>query len=158
MFFDSCSSHDELAETLTDCLRFCEDCVITSKTVIIFPNDKPWITKHVKTYLNKKKYAFMRGDKTEVRELDKEVGRKAKLAKLAYKDKVEEKLKVGNAKDAWRGLNTMIGRKKNKQQAIKADNPRGLANELNRLQTRVDVTDFSNERDIVCNSLVPSPV
>ena len=100
----------------------------------------------------------MRGDKTEVRELDKEVGRKAKLAKLAYKDKVEEKLKVGNAKDAWRGLNTMIGRKKNKQQAIKADNPRGLANELNRLQTRVDVTDFSNERDIVCNSLVPSPV
>ena len=100
VFFDSCSRHDKLAETLTDYLPFCEDCVITSKTVIIFPNDKPWITKHVKTYLNKKKYAFMRGDKAEVRELDKELRRKAKLAKLAYKDKVKERLKVGNAKDA----------------------------------------------------------
>ena len=36
-----------------------------------------------------------------MRELDKEFRSKAKLAKLAYKDKVEEKLKVGNAKDAW---------------------------------------------------------
>ena len=42
----------------------------------------------------------MRGNKAEVRELDKEFSRKAKLAKLAYKDKVEEKLKVGNAKNA----------------------------------------------------------
>ena len=38
-----------------------------------------------------------------MRELDKEFRRKAKLAKLAYKDKMEEKHKVGNAKDAWRG-------------------------------------------------------
>ena len=43
----------------------------------------------------------MRGNKAEVRELDKEFRRKAKLAKLAYRDKVTEKLKVGNAKDAW---------------------------------------------------------
>ena len=111
MFFDSCSSHDELAETLTDYLRFCEDCVITSKSVRMFPNNEPWVTKDLKTYLNKKKYAFMRGNKAEVRELDKEFRMKAKLAKLAYKDKVKERLKVGNAKDAWRGLNTMMGRK-----------------------------------------------
>ena len=87
MFFDSCSSHDELAETLSDYLRFCEDCVITS--VIIFPNNKPWVTKELKIYLNKKKYAFIRGNKAEVRELDKEFRRKAELGKLAYKDKVE---------------------------------------------------------------------
>ena len=55
VFFDSCSSHDELAETLTDYLPFCEDCVITSKTVRIFPNNKPWVTKDLKIYLNKKK-------------------------------------------------------------------------------------------------------
>ena len=32
IFFDSFSSHDQLAETITDYLRFCEDCPITSKT------------------------------------------------------------------------------------------------------------------------------
>ena len=69
VFFDSCSSHDELAETVTDYLRFCEDCAMTSKTVRIFPNNKPWVTKELKIYPNKKKYAFMRGNKAEVREL-----------------------------------------------------------------------------------------
>ena len=59
VFFDSCSSHDELDETLADYLRFCEDCVITSKSVRIFPNNKPWVTKDLNTYLNKKKYAFI---------------------------------------------------------------------------------------------------
>ena len=92
-----------------------------------------------------------------MRELDKEVRRKAKLAKLAYKDKVEEKVKVGNAKDAWRRLNTMMGRK-NKQQTVKTDDPRGFANELNRFDARFDVTDFSSERNNVCRSLLPSPV
>ena len=115
------------------------------------------VTKDLKTYLNRKKYAFMRGDKAEMRELDKEFRRKAKLAKLAYKDKVEERIKVRNAKDAWRGLNTMMGRK-NKQQTVKTDNPRGFANELNRFYARFDVTDFSSERDKACRSLVPSPV
>ena len=76
-------------------------------------------------------------DTAEVRELDREFRRKAKLAKLAYKDKVEERIKVRNAKDAWRGLNTMMGRK-NKQQTVKTDNPRGFANELNRFYARFE--------------------
>ena len=76
VFFDSCFSHDEQAETLTDYLRFC------NIKVRLFPNNKPWITKDLKTYLNKQKYAFVRGDKAEVRELDREFRRKAvKLAK-----------------------------------------------------------------------------
>ena len=99
----------------------------------------------------------MRGNKAEVRELDKEFRRKAKLGKLAYKDKVEEKLKIGNAKDARRGLNAMMSRKNN-QQTVKTDSPRGFANELNRFYVRFDVTDFSSERDNVCRSLVPCPV
>ena len=70
---------------------------------------------------------------------------------------MEEKLKVGSAKDAWRWLNIMIGRE-NKEQTIKTDNPRGFANGLNRFYARFDVTDFSREHDNVCRSLIPSPV
>ena len=97
----------------------------------------------------------MRGNKAEVRELGKEFSSKAKLAKLAYK--VEEKHKVGNAKDAWRGLNTMMGSKIN-QQTVKTDDPCDFANELNRYYARFDVSDFSSEHDNVCRSLVPSLV
>ena len=127
VLFDSCSSHHQLAETVTDNLRFCEDCVRTSKTVRIVLNNKPWVTKDLTIYASKKKYAFMSGNKAEVRELDKESGRKAKLAKLAHKDKVADKLKVGNAKGAWREFNTIMSRK-NKQQTVKTDELRGFAN------------------------------
>ena len=69
-----------------------------------------------------------------------EFRRKAKLTKLTYRDKLEEKLKVGNAEAAWMGLNTMMGRK-NKEQTIKTDSPHGFANKLNRFYARFDVTD-----------------
>ena len=75
-----------------------------------------------------------------------EFRRKARLAKLTYRDKLEEKLKVGNAKAAWMGLNTMMGRK-NREQTIKTDNPCGFANKLNRFYARFDVTDFSRKHD-----------
>ncbi|KAL1023838.1 hypothetical protein UPYG_G00046960 [Umbra pygmaea] len=39
-----------------------------------------------------------------------ELRRKAKLAKIDYKNKVEQKLISGNAKEAWQGLNIMMGR------------------------------------------------
>ena len=122
VFFDGCSSHNELAETRTEYYR-------------IFLNNKPLETKDPKTYQNKKKYAFVRGNKAEVRELDKKFRRKAKLAKLAYRDKVENSLKVGSAKDGWRWLNIIMGRK-NKGQTIKTDNPHSFASELNRFYAR----------------------
>ena len=42
----------------------------------------------------------------KVKELNKEFRKKVFLAKLEYKNKVERNLSVGNAKDAWKGLNT----------------------------------------------------
>ena len=74
-------------------------------------NNKPWITKELKTYLNEQNPAFIRGYSAEVRELKREFRRKAKVDKLADKDKVEEKLEMGNAKTAWKELNIMMGRK-----------------------------------------------
>ena len=84
--------------------------VIQTKTVRIFPNNKPWITKELKCILNEKKRAFLNGDCTSIRGLNKEFRSKLNLAKLQYKDKVERKLLCGNASDPWKGLNMMIGR------------------------------------------------
>ena len=61
--------------------------VIQTKTVRIFPNNKPRFTKELKGILNEKKHAFLNGDCTLVRGLNKEFGSKLKLAKPQYKDK-----------------------------------------------------------------------
>ena len=79
------------------------------------------------------------------------------LAKLEYKNKVERNLSVGNAKDAWKGLNTMMGRNQQQKPLTSAD-PSALANDLNRFYARFDTQDFSDECNILCESLISCPV
>lgn len=35
----------EAAETITDYINFCVDCVVTKKEIIVYPNNKPYITR-----------------------------------------------------------------------------------------------------------------
>ena len=112
VFIDSCSVNpDEIADTVMSYIQFCEHNVIQMKTIRIFPNNKPRITKYLTFMLNQKKLAFLQGDVASVRNLNKEFRSKVKMAKLQYKNKVEHKLLSGNASDAWKGLITMMGRK-----------------------------------------------
>ena len=64
----------------------------------------------MKICLVQKKAAFLQGDTLRVRELEKEFRRMARLSKISYKNKVEQKLTSGNAREAWQGLNIMMAR------------------------------------------------
>ena len=153
---ESCDSYDELADTMTSYVQFCENIVIKSRDVRIFSN-KPWLNKELKGVLTEKKTAFLNKDKLKVKELNKEFRKKVFLAKLEYKDKVERNLFVGNAKDAWKGLNTMMGRNQQQKPLISTD-PSALANDLNRFYARFDTQDFSDECNTLCESLISCPV
>ena len=119
IFLDGCSDNvDDIADTVTSYIQFYEQMVIQTKTVRMFPNNKPWITKQLKGILNEKKHAFQNGDCTSVRWLNKEFRSKLKLAKLQYKDKIERTLLCGNASDAWKGLNMMMGRSRKEKPLI----------------------------------------
>uniref|UniRef100_A0A667YY93 NACHT domain-containing protein n=1 Tax=Myripristis murdjan TaxID=586833 RepID=A0A667YY93_9TELE len=54
-------------------------------------SNKPWVTKELKEILNKKKRVFFTGSESERKEVNKEVKRAIKIAKLKFKNKVEEK-------------------------------------------------------------------
>ena len=49
-------------------MKFCEETVIKTKSVPVYPNNKPWVTKDLKVHLNQKKLAFMKGKKEEYKE------------------------------------------------------------------------------------------
>ena len=51
---------------------------------------------------------------------------------------------MGNAKDAWKGLNTMMGRNQ-QQKPLTSVDLSALANDLNRFYARFDTQDFSDE-------------
>ena len=88
--------------------------------------------------LNEKKLAFLQGDALSVRNLNKEFRSKVKMGKLQYKNKVEHKLLSGNASDAWKGLNTMMGRKQQKK-PLASDNPDKFVNDLNKIVLLIDL-------------------
>lgn len=158
MFFDSCGNdYESLTDAISSYIKFCQDSVISSKTVRIYPNNKPWITKELKQCLNEKKIAFLQGDRQKVRELEKEFRAKVKKAKLDYKDKVEQRFRWGNARVAWKGLNVMMGRKQ-KQQRLQCEDNLKFANDLNAFYARFDVSDFKLECDRLCATLDPSAV
>ena len=62
----------------------------------------------------------------------------------------------GKGREAWDGLNTMMGRKV-KKQGMKCDDPLTFANDLNLFYSRFDTTDFSKETEDICKPLLTVP-
>lgn len=70
------SPHDEDVEEMTHSVRY-------------YLNNKPWVTREVKTVLNKKKAAFRSRDREAMKAAQQEVKHCMKKAKDCYRRKVE---------------------------------------------------------------------
>lgn len=88
-FYDGCDDNNELIDTVTSYITFCMDSVIPSKKVVIFPNNKPWVTKELKSAINKKKIIFYSGNPLEKKTASREVKVGIRKAKMIYRNKIE---------------------------------------------------------------------
>ncbi len=109
MFKESCSDIHELTDVVSRYVTFCEDSVIPKKTVKVFPNSKPWVSKLLKKLLNKKRRTFREGNLTELNLLKREIKSEIKGAKLNYKEKLEGELANNRLESVWNGLKTIVG-------------------------------------------------
>ena len=69
------------SDSMTDYIKFCTETVIPKKTVKCFPNNKPYITKEIKDCIHRKKLAFARRDRQEVKRVQKELNIKLREEK-----------------------------------------------------------------------------
>ena len=90
-FVDSSSDINELTESVCGYIDFCVECTIPQKTVKMFPNNKPWITKRIKGIINRKKLAFLKNDKEEYRSVQKELKEEIRKQKEQYKKILKKK-------------------------------------------------------------------
>ena len=67
VFTDNCTDPDELVDMVTSYVKFCEETVIKTKSVHVYPNNKPCVTKDLKVRLNQKKLAFLKGKKRSIK-------------------------------------------------------------------------------------------
>ncbi len=152
LFKESCSDLDDLTETVTGYINFCEDMIIPKKPINIFSNNKPWLTKSLKNIINLRNISFIQGDETRNRELQKQVKREIKAAKVSYKDKVQTLLKSGNSRPAWEGVKSIMGMNSKKSPiSLNGKSDSELANDLNTFYNRFDVHDFGTELSMYKN-------
>ena len=152
--FTSITDPEELVDHVTSYIKFCEESMIKTKTVKVFPNNKPWLSKELKVILNEKKLAHIRGDKLGEKMKMKEFNSKKVIEKKKYKDKTEEKFTKGDLKEAWNGLNTMMGKTSQQIGQRLPDTPDPV-NDLNNYYARFDVRDLRSECDSFCKDLPP---
>ncbi len=145
-------------DTVSSYISFCVDNIVPSKTVTIFPNNKPCITKELKEILNRKTRIFFTGSELEIKKVNKEVKRAIKIAKLRYKNKVEQKLIDGNLRSAWQGLNTMAsintGDINPRTIRVEGSSSTSLPDDLNSFYTRFE-SDNSIQLEVIRSELNP---
>ncbi|KAJ8040889.1 hypothetical protein HOLleu_15327 [Holothuria leucospilota] len=114
---------------------------------------KPWITKKVKTVINKKKGLFKKGDSSALREVQKELKRVIAQEKAAYRDKIESLFTDNNMRRVWDGIRLMSGYRNNSNACHISEITLDYANDLNHFYNRFDQQDFSHEYSKLQNVL-----
>ena len=112
----------------------------------IYPNNKAWVTKHIKSLLNKKKKAVQTSNKEQLWEVQKKLKVGNKSGRKEYRRKLEQNFQTNDLRKVWKGMNLMSGRRKaNNVQVSLASTD--CANDLNSLYARFDSCDFGCDRD-----------
>ena len=148
VLYDDSSNLNENVDVCTSYIQFCIDLVIPTKSVTAFPNNKAWVTKEVKSIINKKKYALSHG-RSEIKSIQKELNLTIKNAKHTYKEKVENMFRTNKAHDAWKGLKCLSGFV-TKCAMPEPDDVNLYVNELNAFYARFDCYDSHVE----CNEIL----
>lgn len=124
--------------------------IIPSKKVKIFPNNRTWVNKSVKSSILAKKNAFKKGSVTDLQSAMKNMKIEILRAKQNYKDKLEFNMSTNKMGSAWSCMKSIAGINTSHSNGSTItlegfDSDYNLANVLNSFYNRFDVVDFSSE-------------
>ena len=148
---DSCENVSEAADVVSSYIGFCEDILIATKSVKVFANNNTWISKSIKSTLNEKKIAFQTGDRAERKRVQAKLTRELREGEREYRAKIEKQFQTGNMANAWDGLKTLTGEKKNMSSGshMTAEEQVKFSNELNDFYCRFERDDLGEDINIV---------
>ncbi len=106
------------SDTVTCFIRKCIEDVVPTKTIRIYPNQKPWINSDIRSALSALTSAFKSGNTDDRKQASYDLRRSIKIAKRQYKSKVEEHFNNNNPRSMWQGINNITGFKGNKPATV----------------------------------------
>ncbi|KAK3558743.1 hypothetical protein QTP86_028030 [Hemibagrus guttatus] len=95
---------DELTETVTSYISFCEDMCIPTRTYLSFNNDKPWFTAKLRHLRQAKEDAFRNGDRVLYNQARNTLNKEIRVAKRSYAKKLENQFSSNDPASVWKGL------------------------------------------------------
>ncbi len=81
---------DELTDTVTSYISFCEDMCVPTRTYLTFNNDKPWFSTKLKQLRLAKEDAYRSGEKALYKQAKYTLNREIRVAKKNYTEKLKK--------------------------------------------------------------------
>uniref|UniRef100_A0A8C1D980 Reverse transcriptase domain-containing protein n=1 Tax=Cyprinus carpio carpio TaxID=630221 RepID=A0A8C1D980_CYPCA len=102
---------DELTETVTSYISFCEDICIPTRTYLTFNNDKPWFTAKLRHLRQAKEDAYRNGDRVLYNQARNTLNKEIRAAKRTYSKKLEDQFTSKDSTSVWKGLRAITNYK-----------------------------------------------
>ncbi len=130
------------SDSVTCFIRKCIEDVVPTKTIRIYPNQKPLINSDVRSALSARTSAFKSGNTDDRKQASYDLRRSIKAAKRQYKNKVEEQFNNNNPRSMWQGINNITGFKGNKPATVNI--AASLPDELNTFYARFEADNTAH--------------
>ncbi|KAL0161486.1 hypothetical protein M9458_045211, partial [Cirrhinus mrigala] len=131
---------DELTETVTSYISFCEDMCIPTRTYLTYNNDKPWFTAKLRQLRQAKEDAYRYGDKVLYKQAKYTLEKEIKVAKRNYSKKLRNKFYSSDSSSVWKGLKVITNYKTPSPSTVENQQ---LADDLNEFYCRFEKTPLT---------------
>ncbi|KAL0151881.1 hypothetical protein M9458_052882 [Cirrhinus mrigala] len=111
VFEGAATDLDELTETVTSYISFCEDICIPSRTYLTFNNDKPWFTAKLRCLRQAKEDAYGKGDRVLYNQARNTLNKEIRAAKRTYAKRLKDQFASNNPASVWKGLKAITNYK-----------------------------------------------
>ncbi len=95
---------DELTETVTSYISFCEDMCIPIRTHLTYNNGKPWFTEKLRQLHQAKEDAYIKGDIVLYKQAKYRLEKEIRAAKRNYSGKLRNKLSSSYFASVWKDM------------------------------------------------------
>ncbi|KAI4894227.1 hypothetical protein NFI96_006080 [Prochilodus magdalenae] len=104
---DSHINIDIYTNSVLEHINSCVDRVTSHRTIITFPNQKPWMNREVRLLLKARDAAFRSGDREAYSSARANLRRGISMAKHCYKQRIEEHFSSSDPRRMWQGIQTL---------------------------------------------------
>ncbi len=144
------------SDSVTCFIRKCIEDVVPTKTIRIYPNQKPWIKSDVRAALSARTSAFKSGNSDDRKQASYDLRKSIKADKQQYKNKVEEQFNTNNARSMWQCINNITDFKGNKPDTVNI--AASLPDELNIFYARFEAHNTAHTESALFNLSLSLPV